>query len=136
LRSVNAEYEASADTLKALNEEDQSSNEELQSINEELETSKEELQSTNEELSTTNDHLENRNLEIAQINNDLSNILDGVDIPILLLGNELQIRRFNASAAKVLNLLTTDIGRPINDIRPNISVENLDQMIRDVVHSR
>ncbi len=135
LRSIIAEHEASTEELKALNEEVQSSNEELQSINEELETSKEELQSTNEELSTVNDELQNRNEEITQSNNDLVNVLSGVDIPILLIGNKLQIRRFNASAGKTLNLIATDIGRPISDIRPNINVPDLDRMILEVINS-
>lgn len=135
LRSVVAEHDASIEELKALNEEVQSSNEELQSINEELETSKEELQSTNEELSTVNDELQNRNEEITQSNNDLVNVLSGVDIPILLIGNKLQIRRYNASAGKALNLIATDIGRPISDIRPNINVPDLDKMILEVIDS-
>ena len=135
LKSIVAEHEASTEELKALNEEVQSSNEELQSINEELETSKEELQSTNEELSTVNDELQNRNEEITQSNNDLVNVLSGVEIPILLIGNKLQIRRFNASAAKALNLIAGDIGRPISDIRTNINVPDLDKMILEVVDS-
>ncbi|HSA77607.1 MAG TPA: GAF domain-containing protein, partial [Nitrospirota bacterium] len=135
LKSVIAEYEASTEELKALNEEVQSSNEELQSINEELETSKEELQSTNEELSTVNDELQNRNNEISQINNDLVNVLSGVDIPIMLIGNKLQIRRFNPAAGKALNLIASDIGRPISDIRPNINVPDLDKMILEVIDS-
>jgi two-component system CheB/CheR fusion protein len=135
LKSIVGEHEASTEELKALNEEVQSSNEELQSINEELETSKEELQSTNEELSTVNDELLNRNEEITQSNNDLVNVLSGVDIPILLIGNKLQIRRFNASAGKALNLIATDIGRPISDIRTNINVPDLDKMILAVIES-
>jgi two-component system CheB/CheR fusion protein len=135
LQSVVAEHEASTEELKALNEEVQSSNEELQSINEELETSKEELQSTNEELSTVNDELRSRNEEIAQSNNDLLNVLSGVDIPILLVGSKLQIRRFNSAAAKALNLIPGDVGRPISDIRPNVVVADLDRMILEVVDS-
>ena len=136
LKSIITEYESSTEELKALNEEVQSSNEELQSINEELETSKEALQSTNEELNTVNDELQNRNEEITQSNNDLVNVLSGVDIPILLIGNNLQIRRFNTSAGKALNLLATDIGRPISDIRTNINVPDLDTLILEVIDSR
>jgi two-component system, chemotaxis family, CheB/CheR fusion protein len=136
LRSVLAEYETSTEEQKALNEEVQSSNEELQSINEELETSKEELQSTNEELSTVNDELRDRNNDISQINNDLINVLSGVEIPILLIGNKLQIRRFNRVAAKKLNLIASDIGRQISDIRPNINAPDLDKMILGVIDSQ
>jgi len=135
LKSVIEEYEVSTEELKALNEEVQSSNEEMQSINEELETSKEELQSANEELNTVNDELRSRNEEIAQSNNDLVNVLSGVEIPILLIDNKLQIRRFNTAAAKALNLVASDIGRPISDIRPNINSPDLDKLLLEVVNS-
>ncbi len=135
LKSVIIENEASTEEHKVLNEEVQSNNEELQSINEELETSKEELQSANEELNTVNDELRNRNEEITEINNDLLNVLSGVEIPILLVGKKQQIRRFNKAAGKTLNLIATDIGRPISDIRPNINVPDLDKLIFEVIDS-
>jgi two-component system, chemotaxis family, CheB/CheR fusion protein len=135
LNTVTQEYEAANEELSALNEELQSSNEEMQSINEEMETAKEELQSTNEELTTVNDELQSRNEETTQLNNDLANVLRGVEIPIILLGNELQIKRFNDAAAKMLNLIPSDVGRPISNIRTNINIPDLDQMVLDVINS-
>lgn len=135
LRTVAEEYEAANEELRALNEELQSSNEEMQSINEELETAKEELQSTNEELTTVNDELQSRNEEMRQLNNDLVNVLRGVEIPIVLLGSELQIRRFNDAAGKMLNLIPADVGRPIGNIRTNISIPDLEQMVPDVINT-
>jgi len=135
LSSVTEEYEAANEELRALNEELQSGNEELQSINEEMETAKEELQSTNEELTTVNDELQSRNEETAQLNNDLFNVLRGVEIPIIILGNKLQVRRFNEAAARLLNLIPSDVGRPLSDIRTNINITDLEQMVRDVVNT-
>jgi len=129
LNNLTQEYEAANEELKALNEELQSSNEEMQSINEEMETAKEELQSTNEELTTVNDELQSRNEETTQLNNDLFNVLRGVEIPIIILGSELQIRRFNDAAAKLLNLITADAGRSLGNIRTNINVPDLEQMV-------
>ena len=129
LNTVSTEYESANEELRALNEELQSSNEEMQSINEEMETAKEELQSTNEELTTVNDELRSRNEETSQLNNDLTNVLRGIEIPIIILGNELQIRRFNDAAARLLNLILTDAGRPLSDIRTNINVPELEQMV-------
>jgi len=117
-----------------MNEELQSSNEEMQSINEEMETAKEELQSTNEELTTVNDELQNRNEETTQLNNDLFNVLRGVEIPIIILGSELQIRRFNDAAAKLLNLIPSDAGRPLSDIRTNINIPDLEQLVLDTIN--
>src|SRR5262245_62742182 len=120
LQSIIEEQRTTNEELRSANEEIQSSNEELQSINEELETAKEELQSTNEELTTVNEELQNRNDELTQLNNDLNNLLSSVSIPIIMLGNDLRIRRFTPLAEKVMNLIPTDTGRPITDIKPNL----------------
>jgi len=135
LQSIIEEQEAMNEELRSANEEIQSSNEELQSTNEELETAKEELQSSNEELMTLNEELENRNSELAEVNNDLVNLLASVDIPILMLDAGLRIRRFNPSAQKVLNLIPTDAGRSINDLKLTVDVDDLDQLILEVVEN-
>jgi two-component system, chemotaxis family, CheB/CheR fusion protein len=135
LQSIIEEQEATNEELKSANEEIQSSNEELQSTNEELETAKEELQSTNEELTTLNEELQNRNNELSQVNNDLSNLLSSVNMPMLMLGNDLKIRRFTPLAEKLFNLIPTDIGRRISDINPNISPPNLTELVSEVVDS-
>ena len=108
-----------------------SANEELQSTNEELETAKEELQSSNEELSTLNEELQNRNAELDQLANDLSNLLVGVSIPVIIVGGDRRIRRFTPAAEPLLNLIPTDVGRPISDIRPNIDLPDLDSLISE-----
>src|SRR5207247_7541338 len=100
--------------LRSANEEAQSSNEELQSTNEELQTAKEELQSANEELSTVNEEMQSRNEQLGQINDDLINLLSSMNMPILMLGNDLRIRRFTPTAEKVLHLIASDAGRPVS----------------------
>ena len=133
LQSIVEEREAANEELKSALEELQSSNEELQSTNEEMETTKEELQSTNEELITVNDELESRNNELNGINNDLNNLLSSVNIPIIMLGRDLKIRRYTPRAEKIWNLISGDIGRPIGNISPNIQVDNLKEKIIDVI---
>lgn len=133
LQSSVQEQEASNEELKSANEEIMSSNEELESINEELETAKEELQSANEELNTVNEELQNRNTELGQLNNDLGNLLSSVNIPIVMLGNDLRIRRFTPMTEKALNLITTDVGRPISDINLNIAITDLERLILDAI---
>src|SRR5262249_49123130 len=115
------------------NEEVQSANEELQSINEELETSKEEIQSSNEELATVNDELHNRNLELSQSNNDLVNLISSVQMAIVMLGPDLRIRRFTPMAEKMLNLIASDVGRPISDIKLNVDVPELERSLVEVI---
>ena len=135
LQSVIEQQEAANEELQSANEEVQSANEELQSINEELETSKEEIQSSNEELATVNDELHNRNLELSRSNDDLINLFASVNMPIVMLGPDLRIRRFTPPAEKLLNLIPADIGRPIADIKVGVGAENLEKMALDVIES-
>jgi two-component system CheB/CheR fusion protein len=129
LQAIIEEQETTNEELKAANEEVLSNNEELQSTNEELETAKEELQSTNEELVTLTEQQGSRNVELTQANDDLSNVLDGVQIPIVMLGNDRRIRRFTPSAERVFNLLPADVGRPIQNLRPNLDLPDLEPLI-------
>ena len=133
LRSVVEDQEAANEEMKAANEEVLSSNEELQSTNEELETAKEELQSTNEELTTLNEELQNRNAELDHLTNDLSNLLVGVEIPILIVGGDRRIRRFTPAAEKVFNLISSDVGRPIGNIKPNFDLPDFERWISEVI---
>lgn len=133
LQSVIEQQEAGNEELRSANEEIQSSNEELQSINEELETAKEELQSVNEELATVNDELESRNAELTQLNNDLNNLIRSVNLPVIIVGNDMRIRRFSPLAEKALNLIPGDVGRPISDIRPTIETPDMKKLIQEVI---
>jgi two-component system, chemotaxis family, CheB/CheR fusion protein len=135
LRAVIQEQEYSNQDLKVANEEILSSNEELQSTNEELETAKEEIQATNEELHTTNDELRRRNAELDLVNNDLTNLLASMNIPILMLTNDLRIRRFTPMAQKLFNFIATDTGRPLSDIRTNLNIPELDALILEVLET-
>src|SRR3989475_3451598 len=135
LHSLVEDKDASNEELQAANEEILSSNEELQSTNEELQTAKEELESTNEELHTVNEELHHRNFELTQANNDLVNLLSSVNIAMVMLGGDLRIRRVTPEAEKLLGLIPTDIGRPITNIRPNIDVLDLEQVIMEVINT-
>ena len=133
LQSVIEEHQRTNEELQSANEELLSSNEELQSLNEELETAKEELQSTNEELTTLNEELQTRNLELDAVNGDLINILGSVEVPIVIVDGARKIRRFTPKARPILNLLPSDVGRPIDDIKPKVVIEELDRKIADVI---
>ena len=129
LQSIIQEVEAVNEELQSANEEILSSNEELQSTNEELDTAKEELQSTNEELNTVNEELHGRNEELSRVNSDLMNLLGSVQIAIVIVSIDLRIRRFTPMAERVLNLIGSDVGRPIGHIKPNIDCPDLEQFI-------
>jgi two-component system, chemotaxis family, CheB/CheR fusion protein len=135
MQSLIDERDSANQDLTSANEEIQSSNEELQSINEELETSKEELQSSNEELNTLNEELQNRNRELSRLGDDLTNLLSSTTIPILMLDNELHIRRATVAAEQFFNVRSSDIGRPIGDIRMRLNVDDLQLLMRRVMET-
>jgi two-component system CheB/CheR fusion protein len=133
LQSLAEEHEATNEELRSANEEIQSSNEELQSTNEELETAKEELQSTNEELTTLNEELRHNNGDLTAVNDDLNNLLRSVSLPVVMLGRNLQIRRFTPAAEKLFKLIPADIGRAITDIKADIELPDLEILVRDSI---
>ncbi|MBI5603544.1 MAG: DUF745 domain-containing protein [Deltaproteobacteria bacterium] len=116
LQTTVEELETANEELKSTNEELQSSNEELQSTNEELETSKEELQSINEELVTVNTELQKKIEELSRANNDMNNLMAGTNIGTLFLDHQLRIQRYTPATTSVINLIQTDLGRPVSDI--------------------
>ena len=120
LQTTLEEMETSNEELKSTNEELQSVNEELQSTNEELETSKEELQSVNEELATVNTELQNKVLELSRANNDMNNMLAGTGMGTLFVDTQLRISRFTPAITQVINLIQSDIGRPVGHIVSNL----------------
>jgi two-component system CheB/CheR fusion protein len=130
LQSTNEELATSNEELKSSNEEMQSVNEELQSTNEELETSKEELQSVNEELATVNGELQNKVADLSRSNNDMNNLLAGTGIGTVFVDYQLRIQRFTPAVTQVINLIPTDVGRPVGHIVSNMV--GYDRLVEDV----
>jgi len=133
LQSVIEQQEAANEELQSANEEVQSANEELQSVNEELETSKEELESSNEELATINDELNKRNEELSQLNSDLNNVFDSVEMPVILVGRDLRIRRFTTDAGEMFNINAADVGRPIGHFKLGVIVPDLESLLMEAI---
>lgn len=125
LQSTVEELETSNEELKSTNEELQSTNEELQSSNEEMETSKEETQSLNEELTTVNAELEAKLEELSRVNNDMQNLLNSTDVATIFLDNELAIKRYTNQVKNIINVIPTDVGRPLADLGTELYDENL-----------
>jgi len=120
LQSTCEELESSSEELKSSNEEMQSVNEELQSTNEELETAKEEMQSANEELSTVNAELQNKVASLSQASNDMNNLIAGTGIGTVFVDFKLRILRFTPAATEIINLILSDVGRPVAHVVSNL----------------
>ncbi len=136
LQSTHEELESSNEELKSSNEEMQSVNEELQSTNEEMETSKEELQSVNEELNTVNTELQTKVADLSRVNNDMNNLLAGTGIGTVFVDHQLRILRFTPAASAIINLILSDIGRPVSHIVSNmVGYDSLVADVREVLTS-
>ena len=132
-RSALEELETSNEELRSVNEEMHSSNEELQSTNEELESSREELESLNEELSTVNLQMQRNMEQLAEAYGAVTDVLSSTKIAILFLDNNLCIKRFTPEAARLINLIDTDIGRPIRHISHQLDIDDLPQKTKQVI---
>jgi len=132
-RSAMEELQTSNEELRSSNEELHSSNEELQSTNEELESSREELQSLNEELNTVNSELNSKMSEIREAYNAVNSVLDNTRIAIVFLDKDLQVTRFTPEANELLNLIDSDVDRPLHQINHNLEVEDLAGLARSVL---
>ncbi len=124
LRAKEEFLQSANEELQSSNEEMQSVNEEMQSTNEELETSKEELQSVNEELATVNAELFTKVTDLTRANNDMNNLLAGTGIGTVFVDHGLRILRFTPAVTRIINLILSDVGRPVGHISSNLAGYN------------
>ncbi|MDQ2075130.1 chemotaxis protein CheB [Marinimicrobium sp. ABcell2] len=125
IQTLREENRASREELQSANEELQSTNEELQSTNEELTTSKEEMQSMNEELQTINSEMQTKLDDLALAQSDMKNLLNSIDIAILFLDQDLNLRRFTDRASKIISIRESDVGRPLSDLTTSLQYPEL-----------
>ncbi len=132
-RATVEELETANEELRAANEEVTSMNEELQATNEELQSSQEELQSVNEELQTLNDQLGQKLGELREANDDLSNLFRAADIPMIFVDAQLRLKRMAEPAGRVINIQSSDMGRPLTDITHQIIDVDPAEVARNVL---
>ena len=116
LQFTRESLQTTVEELETSNEELQSSNEELMAANEELQSTNEELQSVNEELVTVNSEYQSKEKERAEIAADEKSIIESSGIGILFLDEQLNIRKFSDTAARIFHLVPGDFNRPIGAI--------------------
>ena len=132
-QSAIEELESSNEELKSANEELQSTNEEFQSTNEEMESSREELQSLNEELQTVNAELQNKVDELSAAQDDINNLLNSTQIAIVFVDGDLCIKRFSKESTKIINLIGSDVGRPLENQNTRLQYKHMIQDIQTVL---
>ena len=113
LQFTRENLQATIEELETSNEELQATNEELMASNEELQSTNEELQSVNEELHTVNAEHQRRIMESTELNNDIRNFMEGTDMGILFLDENLELRRFTPQTTRIFDVAENDIGRSL-----------------------
>ena len=78
--------------------------------------------------------MQHRNDLLTQLNNDLTNLLNSVNLPMVMVGADLSVRHFTPQATSMLGLMASDVGRPIPRLKLKIDVANLEQMMLEVIH--
>jgi len=58
---------------------------------------------------------------------------EGIALPAVLLGTDLTVRRFSPQAEKTLNLVSSDINKPITEIKLSIQAPDLDKLVLAVI---
>ncbi|MBV5315946.1 MAG: PAS domain-containing protein [Prolixibacteraceae bacterium] len=132
LQFTRENLQATIEELETSNEELQATNEELLASNEELQSTNEELQSTNEELFTVNAEFQSKIIELTELYNDIENILSTSQISLLLLDENLEVRRFSPNITRIFSLLPNDIGRPITHIANFLTNIDFTKLLKDV----
>lgn len=135
LQYTRENLQATIEELETTNEELQATNEELLSANEELQSANEELQSVNEELITVNSEYQSKIQELTELNNDMNNLLLSTNIGTIFLDKDLRIRKFTPAISREINLMDTDVGRPISHIVFNLDYDNILADSRNVLHT-
>ena len=117
LQNTIRNLELSSEEQMAVNEEALSVNEEYQSTNEELLASKEELQSLNEELTALNSQLQETLERQRTTADDLQNVLYSTKVATIFLDTRFNIRFFTPATRALFNVIPSDVGRPLTDLK-------------------
>jgi PAS domain S-box-containing protein len=64
-----------------------------------------------------------------------ADIVDSIDVPLIIVGRDCGISRFNSAAAKLLSLTTADLGGPVGKIPLLAYIKRLAELCEDAISS-
>ena len=109
--------DSSVEERKEVDEAAPSADEAFRSTDAELPTANEELRSLNEELTALNGRLRETMEHWRTTSSDLRNVLYSTDVAILFLDTALAVRFFTPATRALFDILPSDVGRPLADLR-------------------
>ena len=130
LQSTEESLQTTIEELETSNEELQATNEELMASNEELQSTNEELHSVNEELYTVSSEHQRKIEELTEVTNDMDHLLKSTEIGTIFLDSYLRIRKFTPAANKTFNLMSQDVGRPIDHITSRFKSDGIFDLVK------
>lgn len=133
IQELQTELQETRENLQGLIEELETTNEEQIASNEELQSTNEELHSVNEELHAVNTEYQSKIQALTELNNDMDNLLRSTNIGVVFLERDLKIRKFTPAATKAINLLESDLQRPIAHLSCNFSSVHLVDLLQEVL---
>jgi len=72
--------------------------------------------------------------DLSRSNNDMNNLLAGTGIGTIFVDHQLRIQRFTPTVTQVINLILTDVGRPVSHIVSNlVGYDRLAADVREVL---
>jgi two-component system CheB/CheR fusion protein len=87
-------------------------------------------------MATVNTELQTKLADLSRANNDMNNLLAGTGIGTVFVDHKLHILRFTPSISRIINLIQSDIGRPVGHIVSNlVGYDNLVADIRAVLET-
>ncbi|MCM2286714.1 MAG: PAS domain-containing protein, partial [Desulfobacula sp.] len=92
----------------------------------------------NEELLTVNNDLQTNVLNLSRANNDINNLLAGTGIATVFVDFRLRILNFTPTASQIINVIRSDVGRPLghivsNLINYNCLVEDINAVLKTLI---
>lgn len=93
------------------------------------------LQDCMEELRAANATVASSNVDLKAALDNVINLLASSQIPVVMVGRDLNVRLFTPAAGKMFNLTSADIGRPIGAINSGMEQTDLSQMVKSVIET-
>ncbi|MFP5227076.1 MAG: PAS domain-containing protein [Acidobacteriota bacterium] len=119
--------------LESVHREIQASNEQLQLNNEQLQASREIMDSVRELLRSANEQMQQRGELLKRLNDDVTNLLNHVERPLVVLGADAAVRHYTPEAAAILGLTAGSIGRAFPRLKLKLEMGDLEESLRDVM---
>ena len=102
-------------------------------LKQELAETKAHLHSVIEAKDIANEEMRAANEQVESVNDELTNLFSCLRLPIVIVGQDLRVRRFTPCARDAFNLLPGDVGRLVTELSLRINVPDLRSQIVQVI---